>query len=108
MALGGANDVGMLENAVYSVISPEGCASILYKDASKAPDAAAALHLTAQDLAGLGIVDHIVGEHDGDVDALAAELAQSLAEALGCMGSMGADELTEQRYQKFRAIGVTQ
>ena len=108
LALGVANQVWMLEDAVYSVISPEGCASILYKDASKAADAAAALRLTAHDLAELGIVDRIVPEHDGDVRALTAELAEALAGELGRMGALAGSELAEQRYEKFRAIGVTQ
>ena len=108
LALGVANQVWMLENAVYSVISPEGCASILYKDASKAADAAAALRLTAHDLAELGIVDKIIPEHDGDVHALTAELAEALTRELGRMGALTGEELAEQRYEKFRAIGVTQ
>ena len=108
LALGVANQVWMLENAVYSVISPEGCASILYKDASKAADAAAALRLTAHDLAELGIVDKIIPEHDGDVRALTAELAEALTRELGRMGALTGEELAEQRYEKFRAIGVTQ
>ena len=101
-----ADRVWMLENAVYSVISPEGCASILYKDAARADEAAAALGLTAQDLLRLGVIDRIVDEKDGSADAVAAELRSGLLEALGELEGLSADELVEARYAKYRAMGV--
>ena len=101
-----ADRVWMLENAVYSVISPEGCASILYKDAARADEAAAALGLTAQDLLRLGVIDRIVDEKDGSADAVAAELRSGLLEALGELEGLCADELVEARYAKYRAMGV--
>ena len=101
-----ADRVWMLENAVYSVISPEGCASILYKDAARADEAAAALGLTAQDLLRLGVIDRIVDEKDGSADAVAAELRSGLLEALGELEGLSADELAEARYAKYRAMGV--
>ncbi len=107
LGLGMGNRVWMLENAVYSVISPEGCASILYKDSAKAAEAAQALGLTAHDLLRLGIIDRIVEEHDGDVDALAADLTHGLSDTLGELGRMSGPELVEQRYERFRSIGVT-
>ena len=107
LALGVANQVWMLENAVYSVISPEGCASILYKDAGKAADAAAALHLTAHDLAGLGIVERVVSEHDGDVDALAAELRADFTQTIAELARLDGAELADERYRRFRVLGHT-
>lgn len=101
-----ADRVWMLENAVYSVISPEGCASILYKDAARADEAAAALGLTAQDLLRLGVIDRIVDEKDGSADAVAAELRSGLLEALGELEGLSADELVETRYAKYRRMGV--
>lgn len=101
-----ADRVWMLENAVYSVISPEGCASILYKDAARADEAAAALGLTAQDLLRLGVIDRIVDEKDGSADAVAAELRSGLLEALGELEGLSADELVEARYAKYRTMGV--
>lgn len=106
LALGVGNRVWMLRNAVYSVISPEGCASILYRDAAKAPEAARALALTADRLLELGVVDGVVDEHDGDVDALADDLRGRLAQELDRLCPLGGAELTAQRYDRFRAMGV--
>ena len=106
LALGVADRVCMFENAVYSVISPEGCASILYKDAEKAADAAAALGLTAQDLLRLGIIDRVIEEGDGSADAMGSQLHACLSEALPQLEALSTDELLEARYDKFRAMGV--
>ncbi len=106
LGLGVADRVWMLENAVYSVISPEGCASILYKDASKAPEAAAALGLTAQKLHDLGIIDRIVEEGAGTPAEVAAKLHEALAPTLDELAAMGRDELLDARYAKFRGMGV--
>ena len=106
LALGVADRVWMLENAVYSVISPEGCASILYKDASKAAEAAEALRLTAHDLLDLGIVDDIVAEGDGTAQTVGSQLAACLRAALPQLEELSTDELLDRRYAKYRAMGV--
>ena len=106
IGLGMGNQVWMLENAVYSVISPEGCASILYKDASKAAQAAEALGLTAQDLLRLGVIDRVISEHDGDVAALAADLRSGFEGTLDELGALSGEELVAQRYDRFRGMGV--
>jgi len=100
----------MLEYAIYSVISPEGCASILWRDPAKAPEAAAAMRITAQDLQQLGVIDRIVPEPVGGAhrnhQEIAASLKAVLVEAFGELGRVSPDRLVEQRYQKFRRIGV--
>jgi acetyl-CoA carboxylase carboxyl transferase subunit alpha len=108
MAVG--NRVFMLENSVYSVISPESCAAIIYRDAGRAPEAAAALKMTAQDLLELGLVDAIVpepgdGAHtdpDAAADAVRVALRSSLAELAGA----SPQQLIEERYRKFRDMGA--
>ncbi len=109
LALGVGNRVLMLENAIYSVISPESCAAIIYRDAKKAEQAAAALRLTAQDLLSFKIIDAIVPEPPGgaheDADAAASLLCESLARTLEELGGIGPEELVEQRYRKFRQMG---
>ena len=109
LALGVADRVLMMENAIYSVISPEGCASILWKDASQAPKAAAALKLTAPHLLDLGIIDGIVKEPLGgahsDFDAAAAALKEAVVEAFSELSDLSADQLVEERYQKFARMG---
>ena len=109
LALGVGNTVLMLENAVYSVISPESCAAIIYRDSGKAEQAAAALKLTAEDLYRLGLIDDIVAEPPGgaqeDPDATAENLRRRLIRALDELSSLGADELVEHRYVKFRKMG---
>jgi acetyl-CoA carboxylase carboxyl transferase subunit alpha len=109
LALGVGDRVYMMENAVYSVISPESCAAIIYRDASKGELAANALKLTAPDLLRLGLVDGLIpepgeGAHT-DHDAAAAALAETLRQALAELRVVPADRLVEQRYQKFRKIG---
>jgi len=109
LAIGVGDRLLMMENAWYSVISPEGCASILYRDAAKAPEAAQALKITAEDLKGLGIIDEIVPEPLGgahrDTDAVAATLKNVLTENLEKLSAVPTAKLLEQRYEKFRAIG---
>lgn len=109
LALGVADRVLMLENAIYSVISPEGCASILWKDASQAPKAAEALKLTAPDLLDLGVIDGIVKEPLGgahsDFDAAAAALKEAVVEAFSELAELSAEQLVEERYQKFARMG---
>ncbi len=108
LALAVADRVLMLENAIYSVISPEGCASIMWKDASKKQQAAAALKYTAIDVKALGCVDDVLPEPDGgtqnDPAAAMAMLDEKLRYHLGSLRSIPIDELLEQRYQKFRNI----
>jgi acetyl-CoA carboxylase carboxyl transferase subunit alpha len=109
LALGVADRVLMMEYAVYSVISPEGCASILWKDASMAPKAAAALKLTAPHLKALGVIDGIVPEPLGgahaDWDAAAQSLKEAIIAAFEELSDIGADDLVEARYQKYAAMG---
>ena len=109
LALGVADRVLMMENAIYSVISPEGCASILWKDASQAPKAAAALKLTAPHLLDLGIIDGIVKEPLGgahsNFDAAAAALKEAVVEAFSELSDLSAEQLVEERYQKFARMG---
>ncbi|MGA2117807.1 MAG: acetyl-CoA carboxylase carboxyltransferase subunit alpha [Bryobacteraceae bacterium] len=109
LALGVGNVVLMLENAVYSVISPESCASIIYRDSGKAESAAASLRLTAEDLLQLGLIDHIVPEPAGGAQedpALAAEnLRLHLRRHLAELASMNGPELITHRYEKFRKMG---
>jgi len=102
LGLAVANEVWMLENATYSVISPEGCASILWKDSSKAADAAECLKLTAPDLLNLKIIDKIISENDLLVDGLRSQLIAAVQE----YKAKSTDELTEQRYKRFRKIGA--
>ena len=109
LALGVGNQVYMLGNAIYSVISPESCAAIIYRDAAKGPQAAEALKLTAQDLMGLGLIDGIIpeppeGAHT-DWDQAAALVRQTLRQALADLTGISAQELIEQRYRKFRQMG---
>jgi len=100
----------MLEYAIYSVISPEGCASILWRDPGKAPDAAAAMGITAESLLRLGLIDGIVPEPTGGAhrnhQETAASLKEVLAKAFARVGQVPIEVLLEQRYQKFRRMGV--
>jgi acetyl-CoA carboxylase carboxyl transferase subunit alpha len=108
LALAVADRVLMLENAIYSVISPEGCASIMWKDASKKQQAAAALRYTAGDVLRLGCVDEVLTEPKGgtqtDPAAAMALVDERLRHHLGELRSMPQDDRLEQRYQKFRNI----
>src|SRR5881296_3554046 len=110
LAIGMGNRVLMLEYAIYSVISPEGCAAILWGDASKAPEAAESMRITAPDLLRLGVIDAIVPEPVGgahrDWEAAAGHLREALRENLGQLASKPADSLVAERYEKFRKIGA--
>jgi len=109
IAIAAANRVLMFEHAVYSVISPEGCASILWRTADKAPEAAEAMKITAADLQALGVVDRIVDEPLGgahrDPEAAIGALKGALIEELDGCAKLGPDELRSQRRAKFLAIG---
>jgi acetyl-CoA carboxylase carboxyl transferase subunit alpha len=100
----------VMENAYYSVISPEGCAAILWKEPTRAPDAATALKLTGQDLLELGVIDGVIPEPLGgahrDFNATAENLRKAVNEALEELEKIPRKELMEQRYQKFRKMGV--
>ena len=110
LGVGIADKVCVMENAYYSVISPEGCAAILWKDGSKAPDAAEVLKLTGQDLLKMGIIDEIVPEPLGGAHKdpqKAAEILKSvLNRNLKELDNLKKEELLELRYKKFRSIGV--
>jgi len=112
LALGVGNVLLMLENSFYSVIAPESCASILWKDTTKAKEAAAALKFTAQDLLRLGVADELVREPQGgahnNLHQTADELSQVISKYLVRLRSESPEVLREKRYQKLRAIGVFQ
>lgn len=109
LALGVGNRVFMLENAVYSVISPESCAAIIYRDSTKGALASAALKITAGDLMRQGLIDGIIPEPPGgaqdDYDRAAQFLHQTLVAAIDELSPMSPEQLVEQRYQKFRQMG---
>jgi len=109
LGIGVADRVLILENAYYSVISPEACSAILWKDRRHAAEAAEALKLTAQDLIGLGVVDEIVPEPEGgahrDYDLAAANLGTALRQNLDRISTQPVDELRQTRYEKFRKLG---
>jgi len=110
LALGVADRILMMEHSIYSVISPEGCASILWRDQTQAPTAAAELKITAADIRSLGVADEVVPEPPGgahrDPEAAARNLLPVLARHLGELRRLTRDELLEQRYAKFRKMGV--
>ena len=109
LALGVADRILMLEYSIYSVISPEGCASILWRDPAKVPEAASQLKLTAPDLVALGVCDEIIPEAAGgahrDAAITAARVRVALKRHLRDLGQLTPDQLIEARYQKFRAMG---
>ncbi|TRZ95343.1 acetyl-CoA carboxylase carboxyltransferase subunit alpha [bacterium] len=110
LGVGIADKVGVLANSYYSVISPEGCAAILWKEGAKAPEAAEVLKLTAQDLLRMGIIDEIVPEPLGgahrDPEKMAMILKESIHKNLKELQALGIKELLDSRYKKFRKIGV--
>ena len=109
LALGVGNLVSMFENAVYSVISPESCAAIIYRDSGKAEQAAAALRLTAEDLLNFGLIDRIIPEPAGGAqenpDEAAENLRRELARSLDELAAFTPERLVEHRYTKFRKMG---
>ena len=110
LAIGMGNRVLMLEYAIYSVISPEGCAAILWGDAAKAPEAAESMRITAPDLLRLGVIDSIVPEPVGgahrDWEGAAGHLRDALRENLVELAGQSGDDLVAGRYEKFRRIGA--
>ncbi|MET0338323.1 MAG: acetyl-CoA carboxylase carboxyltransferase subunit alpha [Caulobacter sp.] len=109
IAIAGANRVLILEHSIYSVISPEGAASILWRDGARAKDAAEQMKITAQDLIKLGIVDRIVGEPAGgahsDPSAAIKAVGDAVEEELNALSALSPDQLREQRADRFYAIG---
>ncbi|MFH0738827.1 MAG: acetyl-CoA carboxylase carboxyltransferase subunit alpha [Candidatus Omnitrophota bacterium] len=112
LGIGVADRVCVLENAYYSVISPEGCAAILWKDGSRAPDAAEVLKLTAEDLLRMGIIDEVIPEPLGgahhDPQQMASTLKTAIQKHLKDLKALKKEELLELRYKKFRSMGVVQ
>ncbi len=112
LGIGVGNRVLIMENAYYSVITPEGCAAILWHDGAAAPKAAEALKLTSGDLRELGLVDEVVAEPLGgahrNADAAAAGLGAALRRHLEELGAMSSEALRQDRYERFRAVGVWQ
>jgi acetyl-CoA carboxylase carboxyl transferase subunit alpha len=110
LAIGVGDVVNILENGIYSVITPEGCAAILWKDAAKAPLAASSMKLTAPELLELGVVDRIVPEPEGgaqdDWDKAADYLATSIKESLNEVEPLTAEERLARRYDRFRKLGM--
>ena len=110
IAIGVADRVLMLEYSIYSVISPEGCASILWRDPTRVGDAAEQLKLTATDLVRLGVVDEIIPEADGgahrDPAVTASNLRSAVKRNLKELSQLSSSDLVEQRYRKFRAMGA--
>ncbi len=110
IGIGVANRVAMLENAYYSVISPEGCAAILFRDASKSKEATEALKITAKDLLKNGVIDEIIKEPVGGAHVDAVETAMNIKrfinKSLASLSKMSKQELADDRYMKFRKIGV--
>jgi acetyl-CoA carboxylase carboxyl transferase subunit alpha len=109
IAFGVSDRILMLEHAVYSVISPEGYASILFKDAARCREAAEAMKITAQDLFELGVADQVISEPAGgahrDPEIATKNVGEALTETLKDLLAVPAENLTSQRYEKYRAIG---
>lgn len=109
LGIGIGNRVYMLENAIYSVLSPEGFSTILWKDSSRAKEAAEMMKITAKDLYELKIIDDIIMEPEGgahnDKESVAKKIKQKLVIALQELSKMTEEELTNERYEKFRKIG---
>ena len=108
LALAVADRVYMMENSIYSVISPEGCASIMWRDASKKEVAAQALRITSSDLKEMGIIDEIIPEPEGgahsDYDAAAAYMDQVLFRSLADLKKLSVQQMLDARYNKFRQM----
>ncbi len=109
LALGVGNKVFMLENAIYSILSPEGYASILWKDSSRTKEAAEKMKLTAEDLYELKVIDKIIKEPKGDMEESFIKTTKSLKKeivsAIEELNNMTPEDLVEDRYQKFRHMG---
>ncbi|MDP2927283.1 MAG: acetyl-CoA carboxylase carboxyltransferase subunit alpha [Candidatus Omnitrophota bacterium] len=111
LGVGVADRVAVLENSYYSVISPEGCAAILWKDGAKAPQAAEVLKLTGPDLLKMGLIDEVIPEPLGgahrDVQKIALSVKETILRNLKELESLDKEELLKLRYKKFRSMGVT-
>jgi acetyl-CoA carboxylase carboxyl transferase subunit alpha len=109
LGIGIADKVCILQHAYYSVISPEGCASILWRSSAKAPDAAAALKINSENLLQVGVVDEVIPEPLGgahiDPEQVASHLRKVLLKYIKELSKLDSDEILENRYQKFRLIG---
>lgn len=109
LALGVGDRIIMLENAVYSILSPEGFASILYKDSSKSSEAAEKMKITASDLKEMNIIDEIISEPEGgaqnNINQVAGSIKQYLIENLEILKQINKNDLINSRYEKFRKIG---
>ena len=109
LAFAVGDSVWMLENSIYSILSPEGFAGILWKDASRAKEAAEVMKLTAQDLRDYGIIDKVLKEPSGgaqkDVDTMAKAMKEELLEDLYMLSKYSIDDLLKNRYNKFRDMG---
>lgn len=106
LALSVADEVWMLENSIYSVISPEGCASILWKDASHAADAAESLKLTAQDALKMSVAEQIISENDIGKETFYVNVKKALCKKIDELTKLTPSELTEKRYLRFRKLGT--
>ncbi|MBI2995315.1 MAG: acetyl-CoA carboxylase carboxyltransferase subunit alpha [Candidatus Melainabacteria bacterium] len=110
LALGVANRVLMLENAIYSVISAEGCAAILWRTKDKSPEAASALKITAHDLYNLNVIDEVIPEVEGgahrDIKTTSENLLTSIKKHLAELNKLSSDELKKDRQEKFRRMGI--
>ena len=108
LAMAVADEVWMLENAIYSVLSPEGFASILWKDSKRASEAAEVMKLTAQDLEGLGVVEQVIAEPEeftgANLDSVCRDMDRKMEAFLEKYCAMDAEELTAKRYDRFRRI----
>ena len=108
LAIGVGDNIIMLENAVYSILSPEGFSSILWKDSTKAKEAAEIMKLTAEDLKKLGVIDKILKEPEGgaqnDLGHMAKTIKKEIVTSLNKLTQIDKDELVEQRHKKFRKM----
>ena len=102
LALGVADRVWIMENACYSVVSPEGCASILWKDAKRADEAAEALHITAESMEKLGVVERVISEQR-DQSEIYEDMKNQLETEIKILKKTDTDTLLQQRYKRFRA-----
>ncbi len=106
LALASADRVYMLENAIYSVISPEGCASILWKDSSRVNDAAEALHITAHDMKEFGVADEIIHEDFENLDSMCESMKALITSDLKKLISQSGNLIADGRYERFRRFGM--
>lgn len=106
LALGVADCVIMLENSVYSVISPEGCASIIWKDSAKAPEAAECLKLTAEDLYSLGVTEKVIEEKDKSNEQICEDLKNAIIQEIEKNMKLPTDRLLSNRYNRYRSFGA--